>query len=229
MGQHINLGGPPEKEEDWPEIIGVVAKVHHNGVEENSGNALLYYPLTQTGFGQLSVFVRTTRSVPETLALLRAKVAALDPTLPVFQAQPMEDVVSDSFEYRRSIMALLGSFAALALLLSAIGIYGVLAYDVSQRTHEIGIRGAVGATGKQIVTMILMQGVWKAALGLSIGLAGAFALSRFMAGLLYGVEPTDPQVYLPMLTLLLAVALLASYLPARRATKIDPAVALRAE
>jgi ABC-type antimicrobial peptide transport system permease subunit len=126
-------------------------------------------------------------------------------------------------------MFLLAAFAGLALFLSALGIYGVLAYDVSQRTREIGVRGAIGASHGHIIAMILKQGLWKAGVGVVIGLVGAILLSRGMTSLLFEVKPTDPVVYLAVSLVLIAVALLASYLPARRAARIDPIVALREE
>jgi ABC-type antimicrobial peptide transport system permease subunit len=121
------------------------------------------------------------------------------------------------------------AFAVLALFLSALGIYGVLAYDVSQRTREIGVRGAIGATRGQIIQMILKQGLWKAAIGLGVGLVAAWFLSHTMTSLLFQVKPNDPIVYVGVSALLLLVAVIASYLPARRAAKIDPMDALRAE
>ena len=130
---------------------------------------------------------------------------------------------------RRGVMWLLGAFAGIALLLSAVGIYSMLAYAVTQRTREIGIRGALGATRRQIVAMILRQGLTKTRLGSMIGLAGAFYLSRFMRALLFGVEPSDPASFGAVSGVLLAVAVLASWLPARCAAKVDPMVALRAE
>jgi ABC-type antimicrobial peptide transport system permease subunit len=130
---------------------------------------------------------------------------------------------------RRAIMILLVSFAAVALLLAAIGIYGVLAYDVSQRTREIGIRGAVGATREQIMALILRQGLWEAIIGLIVGLGGALLLSRYLATLLFDMTPTDPVAYLVVTLLFLGVAILASYLPARRAARIEPIIALRSE
>jgi ABC-type antimicrobial peptide transport system permease subunit len=161
--------------------------------------------------------------------MVRDKVAAIDPALPVFQAGTMEAVISESFSSRRGIMLLLVGFAVVAVVLSVVGIYGVLAYDVSERTREIGIRGAVGATSGQIVALILKQGVWRAGLGLALGLVGAIAFSRFIASMLFDVAPTDPVAYVAVSALFLAVSIVASYLPARRAAQIDPMSALRVE
>lgn len=141
----------------------------------------------------------------------------------------MESVIDMHLNNRRGIMLLLAAFAGIALLLSAIGIYGVLAYDVSQRVREIGIRGALGATRQQVMTLILRQGLWKTTAGLVLGLGGALLLSRYMTSLLYDLQPTDPLAYAAVSILLLGVALVASYLPARRAARIDPIVALRNE
>jgi cell division protein FtsX len=221
---------PPKKDEDWLEVVGVVGNVRHNGVEDKSGQPFLYLPLTQTPFyGTMSVLIRTARSVPEVISLLRQRVAAIDPALPVYAAGPMEGVIGDSFSNRRGVMLLLASFAGVALLLSAVGIYGMLAYDVARRTREIGIRSAIGATRPQIVALILRQGLWKAILGIIAGLAGTAVLSRFMTSLLFAVKPTDPFVYAAVSLLLLAVAALACWLPARRASRVDPTIALRAE
>jgi putative ABC transport system permease protein len=171
----------------------------------------------------------SARPEAEVVGLLRRKVAEIDPALPVFKAASMSTVISTRLNNRRAIMILLVSFAAVALLLAAIGIYGVLAYDVSQRTREIGIRGAIGATREQIVALILRQGLWKAIVGLIVGLGGALLLSRYLATLLFDMRPTDPLAYMVVTLLLLGVAILASYLPARRAARIDPIIALRSE
>lgn len=135
--------------------------------------------------------------------------------------------MSESFDNRRVVMLLLAMFAGMALFLEALGIYGVLAYDVSQRTREIGIRGAIGATREQLIGMVLKQGLWKAGVGLAAGLVGAWLLSRTMESLLFQVRPTDPIVYAAAAGLLIVVAVVASWLPARRAAKIDPLAALR--
>lgn len=229
VGQHITFGTPPTKDEDWPEVIGVVGNVRHNGVEEKSGNPYLYHPLMQTPFAEVSVLLRSARSTQEIIFLLRGKIEAIDPSLPVFQINSMPEVISTRLNNRRAIMALLVGFAGIALVLSAIGIYGVLAYDVSQRTREIGIRGAIGASRTQIMRLILWQGLWKAGIGLVVGIVGALGLSRFMSTMLYGVKATDPMAYIVVTLILFGVAILASYLPARRAARIDPLIALRGD
>jgi predicted permease len=231
LGQRLVLNGsPPQKDEDWLEIVGVVSNVRHNGVEDDSGQPFLYVPLTQMPFyGTMSVLIRTARPMSEVVALLREKVAAIDPGLPVYGAEAMKGVIRDSFSNRRGIMVLLASFSGIALLLSALGVYGMLAYDVSRRTREIGIRSAIGATRPQIAALILCQGLWKAGLGVVAGLVGAVVLSRFITSLLFAVKPTNPFVYAAVSLLMLMVAALACWLPARRAARVDPMVALRAE
>ena len=155
------------------------------------------------------------------VSALRDKVRAIDPALPLFDAGGLEEAVDSSFDNRRAVMLLLAAFAGLALFLSALGIYGVLAYDVSQRTREIGVRSAIGASRGQIAGLILRQGLWKGGIGVVLGLIGAALLSRSMTTLLFNVRPTDPAVYAAVSFVLIAVALLASYLPARRASRID--------
>ncbi|RXK56726.1 ABC transporter permease [Oleiharenicola lentus] len=230
IGGRFAFGPRPEKPEDWPTIIGVVRDIPHNGVEEKSGNPFIYQVVPQGARpGGATMFVRTSRPPEELIPVLRAKMKELDPTIFLYDVGSMEKVVGASFDNRRAVMLLLAAFAGLALFLSALGIYGVLAYDVSQRTREIGVRGAIGASQSQIVGLILTQGLWKAGLGVVIGLVGSFLLSRYMTSMLFGVQPTDPMVYGVVALVLILVALLASYLPARRAAKIDPLVALRDE
>ena len=230
LGGRFSFGQRPEKPEDWPTIIGVVRDLPHNGVEEKSGNPFIYQIVPQGARpGGATIFLRTSRPADEFVPALQAKVRALDPTIFLYDAGPLEKAVGSSFDNRRAVMLLLAAFAGLALFLSSLGIYGVLAYDVSQRTREIGVRGAIGASRGQIVGLILRQGLWKTCIGIVLGLAGAFALSRSMTTLLFGVKPTDPLVYGVVPIVLIVVATLASYLPARRAAKIDPLVALRDE
>lgn len=230
LGGRFAFGPRPEKPEDWPTIIGVVRDIPHNGVEEKSGNPYIYRVVPQGARpGGATLFVRTGRPANEFIPVLRAKLKELDPTIFLYDADSLTRVVGSSFDNRRAVMLLLAAFAGLALFLSSLGIYGVLAYDVSQRTREIGVRGAIGASPGQIIGLILWQGLWKAGIGVVIGLVGAYFLSRYMTTMLFGVKPTDPAVYAVVSLVLIVVALLASYLPARRAAKIDPLVALRDE
>lgn len=228
IGGRFVFGTRPEKPEDWPTIVGVVRNVPHNGVEEKSGNPFIYQVMRGRP-GGFALYVRTQRSLEDVTSQMRTVMQAIDPGIIVVATATMESAIEESYDNRRAVMLLLAAFAGLALFLSALGIYGVLAYDVSQRTREIGVRGAIGASQGQIVGLILKQGLWKTGLGLVIGLAGAFLLSRYMTSLLFQVRPTEPVVYAGVSLALLLVALLASYLPARRASKIDPLVALRDE
>jgi ABC-type antimicrobial peptide transport system permease subunit len=177
----------------------------------------------------LCLFVRSARSTAEVAELLRAAVKRIDPDLLVFDLSSMDDRIRESIDDRRAIMLLLAGFAGIALLLSAIGIYGTLAYDISQRTREIGIRGAIGCTAKQITGLILRQGLAKAGMGLLLGMIGAPWLCRFLSSQLFEVKASDPIAYIAVAVLLLIVAIAASYLPARRAACIDPVIALRNE
>ncbi|PYR35750.1 MAG: hypothetical protein DMF90_12545 [Acidobacteria bacterium] len=229
VGGRFSFGGRPEKPEDWPGIIGVVKDVPHNGVEEKSGNPFIYQIMQGGRPAGLTLFLRTDRPAGDVVSALRNKVRAIDPALPLFDAGGLQEVVDSSFDSRRAVMLLLAAFAGLALFLSALGIYGVLAYDVSQRTREIGVRSAIGASQGQIAGLILQQGLWKGGIGVVLGLIGAALLSGFMTTLLFNVRPTDPDVYAAVSFVLIAVALLASYLPARRASRIDPLIALRDE
>jgi predicted permease len=227
VGCHFTFGGTPEKDSDWPTIVGVVRYVPHNGVEDKSGNPYVYYPVINRTEGGLNIFVRSNRPTADLFAAVREKLRAIDPTLPLFETQTVEQTMDESHNNRRAVMLLLVGFAGLALFLSAIGIYGVLAYDVSQRTREIGIRGAIGASREQIVGLIMRQGLWKTAIGLGVGLVGALVLGQFMVSLLFELKATDPWAYLLVSLLLAVVAVAASYLPARRAARIDPIEALR--
>jgi predicted permease len=228
LGGRFSFGGRPQKETDWPTIVGVVRNVPHRGVEDRSELPYVYHPLGARN-GGLTLFLRTERPASDIVTEMRTKLQAIDPAIALFDTGPLQQFIDASFNERRALMLLLGTYAGLALLLSAIGIYGVLAYDVSQRTREIGIRGAIGATHGQVVGLIMRQGLWKAALGLALGLVGAVLLSRYLKTQLYDLSPTDPRAYAAVSVLLLAVAALASYLPARRAAKINPIEALRAE
>jgi putative ABC transport system permease protein len=215
--------------EKWPKIVGVVGDVKHFGLE-NRDSADLYFCYTQRPrrIGQMIVVVRVNGEPASLAAALRQEVRALDPNLPVsFEA--MEQIFARSTATRRYNVILLGAFAALALLLAVIGIYGVMSYAVSQSAREIGIRMALGAQAGDVLKLVVGQGLLLTLIGVFAGVAGAFAWTRLMANLLFEVTTTDPLTFAGMPVLLASVSLMACYIPARRATKIDPLVALRHE
>ncbi len=185
-------------------------------------------PLLRVIFRQ-SYVVRTAGDPSLAAAAVRAAVREVDPALPVFDMQPMSDTVADALARPRFLSILLGAFSAIAVALAAVGIYGVMAYSVSQRTQEIGVRMALGARSSDVMKMVLSQGAKMAGIGISLGLLGAFALTRVMSTLLFEVSVTDPVTFAVVVPLLAVVALLACYIPARRATKVDPMIALRGE
>jgi putative ABC transport system permease protein len=226
---HFTFGGPPKKDSDWPVIVGVARNVPHNGIEDKTNNPFVYYPIAMFPPGGLNIIVRSTRPVADVVSGMREKLRAIDPSIPLFETGTMQKAIDGSVDGRRAVMLLLGGFAALALFLSAIGIYGVLAYDISQRTREIGIRGAIGATRRQIVGLIMVQGLWKTGIGLAVGLVAAALLSHYMASMLFELKPSDPWAYLAVSALLAIVAAAACYIPARRAARIDPITALRTD
>lgn len=228
VGETFGFGNPNDPPEKWPMIIGVVAAAKLGGLEDASGTPFVFAPMGVAP--AFSLLVRTGRPASVILPLMREKLRSVDPSAPLYIAGSLQEDLADwKLTNRRGVMWLLGAFAGIALLLSAVGVYGMLAYDVAQRTKEIGIRGAIGATHWQIVALILRQSLAKTGVGLMLGLGGALYLSRYLSTLLFEVKPTDPLSFTGVSLVLLLVALLASWLPARRAAKIDPVVALRAE
>ena len=175
------------------------------------------------------MFVKSERNATVLLPLIRERLRELDPYVPVFLTGSLADFVDDSLNNRCAVLFLLVIFAGIAVLLSAVGIYGVIAYSVSQQSREIGIRAALGADRRQIKALFVKRGVLKTAVGLGFGLAGAVALSRFMTALLYDVEATDSVVYASVTASLFAISMVASYLPALKAARVHPTEALRLE
>jgi predicted permease len=218
----------------WMTIAGVVGNIKTDGLDQPD-QPHLYLPILQNPGYAMAVYIRAEANVAGLAGLagltqaLRREVQAVDPDLPVFGERPMEDLISASLAQRRFAAQLISLFGALALLLSGIGIYGVMAWSVSQRTREIGIRLALGANTRSILRWILGQGMRLTLVGVAVGLLGAFAMTRLLRGLLFDVAPTDPLTYFCLAALLAVVALLACYIPARRATKVDPIIALRYE
>ncbi|HWA27371.1 MAG TPA: ADOP family duplicated permease [Lacunisphaera sp.] len=230
LGEELTFGAPPFPSNFvWPRIVGVVERANIVGLEERDGLPVIYVPMILGASPGFNVMASSARAPGDVLADMRRKLREIDPTLPFYNTGVLRETLDLMLLPRRAAMVLLLVFAGLALLLAAVGLYGVLAYDVTQRTREIGIRGAIGATRGQIIGLILRQGLAKAGLGLAIGLAGAFYLTRFLRTLLFDVKATDPLAFGLVAGVLLLVALLASWLPARRAAKVDPVVALRAE
>ncbi|HEX7049876.1 MAG TPA: ABC transporter permease [Longimicrobiales bacterium] len=211
------------------DIIGVVGNVRHRGLDAVP-RPEFYVAFRQVySYGTLTLAVRTTRDPLALAQAVKEQVFALDPALPVAELATMDALVADSVADRRFHLSLLGAFAALAVILAASGIYGVISYTVAQRTREIGIRIALGARRGEVLRAVLGQGARLAALGAAFGLAGALLLTRSLAGMLYEVSPTDPLTFGGVAAVLAAIALLASWLPARRAARVDPMVALRSE
>jgi putative ABC transport system permease protein len=224
--------GPPDSKRSWITVVGVVANLKQNSLAADISPGV-YEPIPQmpqeSPIRGFYLAVRTTSDPTAIVSSLRQIVRSLDPEIPLFQVRPMEQALSESVAPRRFNMLLLAAFAGLALLLASIGIYGVMSYSVSQYTHEIGIRMALGARAADVLQLIVRQGMYLVLIGLAIGAAGALALTRVMSSLLFDVKPADPLTFVSVSTLLAAVAFAASYIPARRATRVDPMIALRYE
>jgi putative ABC transport system permease protein len=210
------------------EIVGVVRDVKLAGLEAPSEPAY-YLPASQAPLQDMTLLVRTTTDPLSIVGAVRGAVLSIDPNQPISNVSTLEKVVDESIAQRRLNMLLMGLFGGLAMLLSAVGIYGLLSHAVTQRTQEMGIRMALGAQVSDVLELVLKQGMMLALAGEAIGLAGAFALTRLMRGLLFGVTPNDTTTFVVVAGVLGVVALLACYVPARRATKVDPLVALRYE
>ncbi|HEY8224361.1 MAG TPA: ABC transporter permease [Pyrinomonadaceae bacterium] len=227
LGHRIKRGGP-KFTAPWITIVGVVRNIKTDGLDLPD-QPHLYFPIFQSPGYAMAVYLRTDVAATSLIQPLREQVSAVDRDLPIFGERTMEQVVAESVSRRRFAMQVVGLFGILALLLAAVGIYGVIAYSVTQRTREIGIRVALGASRRTILNWVLRQGMYLIGAGVAGGLIGAFALTRLIRSLLFGVGPTDVVTYVCLAIVLTVVALIACYIPARRATKVDPLVALRYE
>ena len=210
------------------EVIGVVGDVRHAGLDGEI-RPMTYWPYARNPYGTMTVTVRTAADPNRIVTSIAGLVRQLDPELAVANVKTMDEVVSDSVAQRRLTMLLLTIFAGTALLLAAVGIYGVIAYSVTERTQEIGIRMALGAQRGAVLRMVITQALVLAVTGIAVGGGGALLLTRLMEGLLFEVKPADPLTFGVVSGILTAVALLASYIPGRRATQVDPVIALRAQ
>jgi predicted permease len=235
VGKRINIAGFDVQ----AEIVGVVHHVKQWGLDVDPRSAIeaqIYYPFMQLpeklmplAADAVAVVVRTRAEPNAMMAAVRSAVADLDPGDVIYRVQTLDDVLASSLAARRLSMILLSVFATLALVLACAGIYGVISYLVAQRTHEIGVRMALGATQRNVVRLVVGQGMRVVVAGVVTGLAGALLLTRLMTSVVYGVRVTDPVTYGVVSVLLVAVALLASYIPARRATRIDPLASMRSD
>jgi putative ABC transport system permease protein len=228
LGRRITYDGAANPKAQWIEIVGVVEHTTQEGLD-GERRTQVYLPLAQSGRPNLQIAVRTRGEPHAAVAAVRAAVHDVDADLPLSRIRSMDEMMDASTGPRRFSMILLGIFAGVALTLAAIGLYGVMSYSVTQRSRELGIRIALGARVADILRMVVRQGLALAVTGMGVGLVAALLVTRLIKSMLFGVPATDLVTFGGMVALLLVVALVACYLPARRATRVDPVVALRAE
>jgi predicted permease len=235
VGKHLRLIG----QNDWCTVVGVASDVRGYSLRQNTPDfmdGLVYVPYgpgatLENGSvpAEMTLAIRSASNAPQLEQSLRGLASSLNPEAPVSEVKPMPTILTDATSAPRSITALFGAFAALALILGIIGIYGVISFFVGQRTREIGIRMALGAQRRDVLKLVVNEGLWLTLTGIVVGLLAAFALTRFLGTLLYGVSATDPLDFAAVAALFAVVALAACYVPARRAMRVDPLVALRHE
>jgi putative ABC transport system permease protein len=222
IGRRIGVGDGTQN----AEIVGVVRDIKRFNITE-AAQGEMYRPYRQRCWGYMSLVMRTKREPGELMRALRSEVDTLDKDLPFESPRTLTRLVASSVAQRRLSVQLLGGFAGVALILAAIGLYGVLAYNVAQRKREIGIRLALGARHTDVMQLVLRQGMTLALVGVAIGAAGAFGLSRFLGSLLFEIKPSDPATFAIVTAFLVVTAFFACWIPARRAARVDPMVALR--
>ena len=227
VGKYVRLG----TESDAPklEVLGVVGRVKMESLNQNSDRVQGYFPFNQTPDTGMTVIVKGASDPNQLIASVRGAIREVDPDQPIYSVRTMNEIRAESVAGERLNLTLLSLFAGIALVLAIVGIYGVMSYSVTQRTHEIGIRMAIGARPRDVFKMVLGHGMKLTLLGVVIGLGSAFALTRLMETMLFGVEPTDKLTFAAISIMLIMVALLACYLPGRRATKVEPTISLRYE
>jgi putative ABC transport system permease protein len=227
VGKHLKQGWPEDKNA-WREVVGVVADVKFNGLASDTP-LQVYLPLTQESSTSLIVAARTAVDPMSIVPTLEAAARDINKDMPLFQTSTMDQVLETSIAQQRLSLIVMVTFAVVALTLASLGLYGVIAHSVTERTHEIGVRMALGAEARHVLGLMIRQGLTTTAIGAAIGVAGAIALSRWIQDLLFGVTPTDPATFAAVVATLMAVALVACYVPAWRATRVDPTTALRSE
>ena len=227
VGKRIKMGA--DKTPRFLTVVGVVGRVKMEGLSQDSNRVQGYFPFWQLPFSGMTVIIKASGAPDQLIAAARAQVKQVDPDQPIYNIKTMDEIRAESVAPERLNLTLFSIFAGIALVLAVVGIYGVMSYTVTQRTHEIGIRMAIGAQQRDVFKMVIGQGMMLALIGIAIGLVGAFALTRLMSTMLFGVTATDPATFAAIAILLTAVALMACYLPGRRATKVDPVISLRYE
>jgi putative ABC transport system permease protein len=222
------LGQTFKSSDKWWTVAGVVTDIHHADLDTAPAPEI-YFPYRQLPLGSINMAVRTAERQGELVPAIRKAVRSLDPNQPIYDIQTMKSRIAASLNTQQVTSTLCGAFAAVALILATVGIYAVMSYVVSQRTREIGIRMALGAEQRQVVRMVVGRGVWMISAGLGIGALAAAGVTQLLQDQLFGITATDPSTYVGVAAFLGAVALLASYVPARRASRVDPVIALREE
>jgi putative ABC transport system permease protein len=228
LGQYVNLGWTENGDRRGGTIVGVVGDVKQGALDQETPS-LLYLPYAQAPIGSLRIVARTSVPPLSLTKSVRTVVREIDRELPVFAIRPLEDYVASAVGPQRFYATLVGIFAVVALTLAAVGLYGVIAYAVGQRTHELGVRVALGATGQRIAAMVVRQGLTLTVGGALVGVLAALMVTRVLSALLFGVSALDPLTFVVVLLLLIGVAAVASYVPARRAARVDPLVAMRGD
>jgi len=229
LGQRVRIPFGERSKQPIVTVVGVVGRIKENRLSEQGGMVQAYFPMYQQPLGNMAVVVKTTSEPAALLATMRRQVSQLDPALPIFGISTMKEMRDHNVAPDRLNLGLLGGFAALALILALIGLYGLLSFTVTQRQREIGVRMALGAQRFDVLNLVVGQGMRLILAGVVLGLLGSLALTRILASALFKVEPTDPLTLVTVTVSLCVVALLACYIPARRATNVDPMVALRNE
>jgi len=229
LGQRVRIPWGQREKQPVVTIVGVVGSIKENRLSEQVEMVQAYFPIFQQPLRGMAVVVKTTTEPAAMLATMRQQVSQLDPALPILGIHTMREIRDNNVAPERLNLGLLGGFAALALILAITGLYGLLAFTVTQRQREIGIRMALGAQRTDVLRLVVQRGMILTGLGLAVGWIGSFGMTRFISSLLYEVSPTDPLTFVLVSLVLTGTALLACYVPARRAARIDPMVALRCE